>query len=102
MKPEMMESMAMNSVAIAIEGDFLAEGEIMAMTVLPVNQEGCVSSIDVRCREKLQVMMAMGIVPGVRVKMIQTFPSILFEAGYSQFAIDKEMAGSISVQVFKN
>jgi len=51
---------------------------------------------DPRQGEKL---MAMGILPGVPVTLLQRFPSFVFEAGYSQFAVDEETASAIHVRL---
>ena len=67
------------------------------MSKLAINQEGAVSTVDITCKERLRMLMSMGILPGVRVKVLQKFPSVLFEAGYSQFAIDHEMAEKIMI-----
>jgi DtxR family Mn-dependent transcriptional regulator len=43
--------------------------------------------------------MAMGILPGVSIQVKETYPSVVFEAGYSQFAVDDEIAGDIFVRL---
>lgn len=62
------------------------------MTKLAVNQKGKVIDIATRDHKKLQKIMAMGILPGVTVALIQKYPSYVFQVGQSQFAIDKELA----------
>lgn len=44
-------------------------------------------------------LSAMGILPGVRVRLLATKPTFLFQAGESQFAIDKALASHIYVRV---
>ena len=48
--------------------------------------------------KKLQKLMTMGILPGVTVEVLQTFPSFIFKIGHSQIAVDKEMAGDIFIR----
>lgn len=67
------------------------------MTKLNVNQKGNVTHIDTSNREKLQKIMAMGVLPGKAITLIQRFPSYVFQVGQSQFAIDKELAKNIVV-----
>lgn len=47
---------------------------------------------------RLQKLMAMGILPGVQINLLRRFPSYVFEAGFSQFAVDKEIAADIFVR----
>lgn len=67
------------------------------MTKLAVNQKGKVTHIDTMDRKKLQKIMAMGVLPGMSVTLIQKFPSYVFQVGQSQFAVDKELASCIFV-----
>lgn len=50
---------------------------------------------------KLQKLMSMGILPGVRIDVIQTFPSHVFRIGHSVVAVDREMAKDIFVRRIK-
>jgi DtxR family Mn-dependent transcriptional regulator len=43
--------------------------------------------------------MAMGVLPGAPVKVKATSPSIVFEAGFSQFAVDEAIAGEIFIRL---
>ena len=47
----------------------------------------------------MQKLIAMGIMPGALVKLIQKFPSYVFEAGHTQFAVDEQIADSIYVRL---
>jgi DtxR family Mn-dependent transcriptional regulator len=49
--------------------------------------------------QHLQKLMAMGVLPGAAVRVKAVYPSIVFEAGYSQFAVDEETAGEIYVRL---
>jgi Fe2+ transport system protein FeoA len=41
----------------------------------------------------------MGVLPGVSITLLRRSPSFVFEAGYSQFAVDKEIATDIHVRL---
>jgi DtxR family Mn-dependent transcriptional regulator len=41
----------------------------------------------------------MGVLPQVSIALLRRFPAFVFEAGYSQFAVDEEMAASIYVRL---
>jgi Fe2+ transport system protein FeoA len=48
---------------------------------------------------RLQKLMAMGVLPGVAITLLRRSPSFVFEAGYSQFAVDEEIPGDIYVRL---
>jgi DtxR family Mn-dependent transcriptional regulator len=48
---------------------------------------------------RLQKLMAMGVLPGVSISLLRRFPSFVFEAGYSQFAVDEDIAADIYVRL---
>ncbi len=50
---------------------------------------------------KLQKLMSMGILPGVKIDIIQTFPSYVFRIGHSVVAVDREMAEDVFVRRIK-
>ncbi|MDO8662968.1 MAG: FeoA family protein [Candidatus Omnitrophota bacterium] len=67
------------------------------MTNLKVNQRGKITRVNTRDLKKLKKIMAMGVLPGMPVILIQKFPSYVFQVGQSQFAVDKELAECICV-----
>ena len=46
-------------------------------------------------------MMAMGVLPGMEISLLQNFPSYLFKVGNSQFAVDETIANEIFVRIEK-
>ena len=62
-------------------------------------QEGVVSELVTDNGSILRKLMSMGILPGTRIKLIQKFPSYVFQVGYTQVAVDREIASVISVNV---
>ncbi len=71
---------------------------VSPLSSLAPGQGGKIAYIHTRDGSKMQKMMAIGVVPGMKVKMIQTFPSFLFKLGNSQFAVDESMAKEIFVR----
>ncbi|MFA5042900.1 MAG: metal-dependent transcriptional regulator [Kiritimatiellia bacterium] len=72
---------------------------VSALDRLDVNQKGKIAYIHTKDRDKLQKLMAMGVLPGITINSIQKYPSYVFQIGQSQFAIDKELASSIYVRL---
>ncbi len=70
---------------------------ISSFDKLEVNLKVKVAYINTNDNKKLQKLMAMGVLPGMPIALIQKFPSYVFQIGQSQFAVDKELAESIFV-----
>lgn len=47
----------------------------------------------------LMKLMAMGIYPGAQLQLIRRSPAVVYQCGYSQFAIDTELAECVTVRV---
>lgn len=52
----------------------------------------CVQSHDQRAFHKL---MAMGVLPGNPIRLLRRSPAFVFQVGYSQFAVDRDIAAKI-------
>lgn len=62
---------------------------------LKANQKGKVAYIHTKDNKKLQKLMSMGVLPGMTISLVQSFPSYVFQIGQSQFAVDRELAECI-------
>ncbi|HHV62739.1 MAG TPA: ferrous iron transport protein A [Firmicutes bacterium] len=58
-------------------------------------EEGEIAFVDAHSMRDLQKFMAMGVLPGARVKLIQKLPVYVFRIGESEFAIDDELSRTI-------
>ena len=47
---------------------------------------------------KMKKLMSIGILPGMPLKMIQSFPAYVIQVGYTQIAIDDNLASAINVR----
>lgn len=72
---------------------------ITPLSELVSDEGGRIAYIRLDKPKRLQKLMAMGVLPGVPIKLLRRFPSYVFEAGYSQFAVDEEIAADIYVRV---
>ena len=56
--------------------------------------------IAVRPRDQriLHKLTALGLLPGVRVRLLRRFPCYLIELGHTQIALDRELASAIVVR----
>lgn len=60
--------------------------------------KGKVAYLHTGDNKKLRKLMTMGILPGVLVEVVQTFPSHVFKIGHMQIAVDKEIAKDIFIR----
>ena len=72
---------------------------VSPLSQLTEGQIGKVAYIYAQESSKLQKLMAMGILPGAPISLIQSFPSYAFQVHQTQFAVDKEIADSIYVRL---
>lgn len=71
---------------------------VVPLTELKSNEEGEIAYIQTGDNKKMQKLMAMGVLPGNRIVLLQSFPSYIFRVGFSEFAIDTAMAREIFVR----
>lgn len=68
---------------------------IIPLTELEVNKSAVVAYLHTHDQEALQKLIAMGVLPQTELTLLQRFPTILFQLGKSQFAIDRELAAHV-------
>ncbi|MBT4512270.1 MAG: metal-dependent transcriptional regulator [Chloroflexi bacterium] len=71
---------------------------VSSVADLKKGQKGKIVYVLTKKDKNLQKLMAMGVLPGQSVEVIQTSPSYVFQVGQTQVAVDKEIAGSIFVR----
>lgn len=74
---------------------------VSPLSKLNPGEKGKISYIYAIEAHKLQKLMSMGVLPGKEIKLLQIFPSYLFEVGNTQFAVDDEIADCILVRIEK-
>lgn len=65
---------------------------------LDKGQRGRIVYLHGKNDKELQKLMAMGILPGMPIQIIQKFPSYLLQIGQTQVAMDEEMAKDVYVR----
>ncbi len=71
---------------------------VVPLTELQAEEQGEIAYIQTEDNQKLRKLMAMGVLPGTEIKMIQNFPTYVFQLGFSEFAVDSQMAREIFVR----
>jgi DtxR family Mn-dependent transcriptional regulator len=71
---------------------------VTSLTGLKPGETGTIAYIKAGDSKKLQKLMAMGVLPGNAIELNANFPSFVFLVGYSQYAVDADMASAIIVR----
>ncbi len=84
-----------------LKSKWVIESKIKPLSALNPGDKGTVAYIHTGNNKTLQKLMAMGVLPGRIISLLHKFPSYVFKIGYSQTAIDREIAGEIYVRMEK-
>jgi DtxR family Mn-dependent transcriptional regulator len=80
------------------EGREKIERLISPLSQIEVGGSGKIAYITSKKHQRLQRLMAMGIIPGLPIKLLQSFPSYVIQIEETQIALDKELADEIFVR----
>jgi len=72
---------------------------VSALSGLKPGQGGHIAYLHLMEAQKMQKLAAMGVLPGSPIRLLQRYPSFIFQAGFSQFAVDEELASGIYVRL---
>lgn len=75
---------------------------IQPLTQIKPDQHGKIAYVHAPHSSQLQKLMSMGVLPGAPIRLIQRYPSYVFELTGTQFAVDEEIADSIYVRAISN
>jgi DtxR family Mn-dependent transcriptional regulator/ferrous iron transport protein A len=68
-----------------------------ALSRLNNGEEAVISEIDTGDQGTLNKIMALGILPGERVTMIQRYPTFVFQVGNTRVTADENLVNSILI-----
>lgn len=74
---------------------------IAPLRELEGGEGGHIAYIQMGNPQHLQKLMAMGVLPGTPIHLLRRSPSFVFRAGYSEFAVDEDIASDIYVRIGK-
>ncbi|MBU2508342.1 MAG: metal-dependent transcriptional regulator [Bacteroidetes bacterium] len=83
------------------QSKWLIESTVRPLLSMKKGQAGKVAYIHSLNEKKIQKLISMGVLPGLEIKLKQKQPSIVFNIGYSEFAVDEEMAKDIYIKVLQ-
>lgn len=71
----------------------------LPLNLLPEGATGHVAALATHDPERLQKLMAFGILPGMPLRLLQRRPAFVFQVGETQVAVDDRIAADILVKV---
>lgn len=70
---------------------------VSRLAELKKGQAGKIAYLLTQNHKKLQKLMALGVLPGKPIKVIQSFPAHVFQIGQTEAVVDRELAKDIYV-----
>lgn len=71
---------------------------ILPLSEMEPNSKAQVAYLHTHDKETLPKLTAMGILPGTEIVLLQRFPTIVFQSGKAQFAVDDKLASHVYVR----
>lgn len=71
---------------------------VVALATMKKDESGVIAYLSSRQMETVQKLLALGVLPGSTISVMQTYPSIVFQVGHTQVAIDNTLASDIFVR----
>ena len=71
--------------------------EVTPLSQGKLDAEGVVAYLGTRDQSEVRKLMAMGVLPGSRIRLLRRSPCFVFEIGLSQFTVDQSLAEKVFV-----
>ncbi len=81
------------------KGKELGEPIVSALADLSPGQHGRIAYLLSNQSQEVQKLVAIGILPGTPIYLIQRYPSYVFRVGNTQYAVDRNIANAIYVRL---
>jgi DtxR family Mn-dependent transcriptional regulator len=72
---------------------------VSPLAALKPGQKGHIAYLSTTDPKRAQMLLSMGLVPGAPLELLASFPSLFFQLGHGQFAVDRNIAGDIYVRL---
>jgi Fe2+ transport system protein FeoA len=69
------------------------------LATLPAGARGVIADVRPHFGERTDRLLSLGVTPGARVTVLQTFPGIVFLCDQTELAVEREVAGAILVKL---
>ena len=75
-----------------------SQAAVLPLSSMKNGERGAIAYLSSRQMDTLRKLMALGVLPGSPIVIIQTFPSVVFQVSQTQVAVDADLAGDIYVR----
>lgn len=75
------------------------EEGLLPLVALRVGEVATIRELRVHDPAVTQKLLALGVVPGARVRVVQRFPAYVLEVGFAQIAVDHHIAKAVCVEL---
>lgn len=82
-----------------VEKEWRPQSVVFPLSQLKPWQQAKIAYVYAPQSNQLQKLMSMGVLPDAPIRLIQSFPSYVFQMGQTQFAVDREIADAIYVRL---
>lgn len=72
---------------------------VVKLVDLHPGQRGTIAYLHSEDRTRVNKLIAMGVLPGAEVQLRRRIPTFVFQVGFSQFAVDEQVARSVFVRL---
>jgi DtxR family Mn-dependent transcriptional regulator len=72
---------------------------VVKLVEMRPGQRGSIAYLNAQDQTRLQKLLAMGILPGAELELKRRSPTFVFQVGYSQFAVDENVASAVFVRL---
>jgi Fe2+ transport system protein FeoA len=72
-------------------------GTELPLSKFKMNAKAEVTNLKTSDHGQLKKLISLGVLPGVKLTLLQRFPSFVFQIGFIQFSVDEELASAICV-----
>jgi Fe2+ transport system protein FeoA len=69
------------------------------LSALPAGSRGTIARVTRDLTSRAERLGALGVTPGARVAVLQTFPGIVFECDQTELAIERTVARAIWIEL---
>lgn len=83
--------------ACCLEAKRTTSSAVMTLRDMNVGESAKVVMVNTTNHERMEKLLALGVNPGVTVKVLQKSPVLVIEIGHSQIAMEPLMGGSVNV-----
>ena len=72
---------------------------VSSLSEMKEDQSGKIVYVLMKNHDNLHKLLAMGVLPGMEVRLIERYPSFVFQVGETQMAVDEAIARDIYVRI---